>query len=255
MPSALIIEDEPMANELLSTLVRMQGYATCSAYTGREALEQVRKQSPDLVFLDLMLPDTNGYDVCRALKSRRGTNLIPVVMVTARVEEENRLMSYRVGASDYVPKPYTPDQIFTAMRVAHTWRRSIETHADEGQIILRSHSEAQPFAEICGLQSLLLARTSWDEDSVRQLGADLTTMCQRVIEWGQKRRLDELAILRYEIQPIQFTLVVKDLAGWFSATDFAHQEGLGLLIGHDRFDDIRHDARGSAVVLVKRFAI
>src|SRR5689334_22299746 len=109
MPTALIVEDEPEANRLLSLLVQLRGYSTESAFTGGQALELAGSRRPDIVFLDLMLPDINGYDVCRALKARRETHPIPVVMVTARVADENRLQSFRVGAHDYVPKPYTPD--------------------------------------------------------------------------------------------------------------------------------------------------
>ena len=68
MPTALIVEDEPEANKLLSMLVQLHGYATESAFTGSEALEKVRNHVPDVVFLDLMLPDLDGYEVCRALE-------------------------------------------------------------------------------------------------------------------------------------------------------------------------------------------
>src|SRR6478672_3266223 len=115
MPTALIVEDEPEANHLLSMLVQLRGYRTESAFTGGEALEKVDRQPPDIVFLDLMLPDINGYEVCKTLKTQKATSLIPIVMVTARIAAENRLQSFRVGADDYIPKPYTPDQIFRAM--------------------------------------------------------------------------------------------------------------------------------------------
>ncbi len=67
MPKALIVEDEPEANELLAMLVQLRGYQTDSAFTGGEALIKAEQARPDIVFLDLMLPDLNGYDVCRAL--------------------------------------------------------------------------------------------------------------------------------------------------------------------------------------------
>ena len=84
------------------------------------------RAGPDIVFLDLMLPDINGFDVCEALKSSRPTSAIPVVMVTARMADENRLQGFRAGATDYVPKPYTPDQIFGAMAQADAWREATE---------------------------------------------------------------------------------------------------------------------------------
>jgi CheY-like chemotaxis protein len=115
MPIALIVEDEPEANLLLSMLIRLKGYQTESAYTGGEALALARDHHPDVVFLDLMLPDINGFEVCTRLKSDRQTEEIPVVMVTARLESESRERSFEVGASEFIPKPYTPSQIFAAL--------------------------------------------------------------------------------------------------------------------------------------------
>ena len=115
MPTALIVEDEPQANKLLAMLVQLHGYTTESAFTGQEALDKVRAHVPDVVFLDLMLPDLDGYEVCRALKASGVTSQVPVVIVTARIAAENRIESFDAGADDYVPKPYTPDQIFNAL--------------------------------------------------------------------------------------------------------------------------------------------
>ncbi len=119
MPLALIVEDEPEANRLLSMIVQLRGYQTRSAFTGSEALSAMEGQErPDVVFLDLMLPDTNGYEVCRLIKARPDTQAIPVVMVTARLAEENMARSEAVGADGFIPKPYTPNQIFEALITA-----------------------------------------------------------------------------------------------------------------------------------------
>ena len=77
-----------------------------------------------MVFLDLMLPDTNGFEVCRRIKGRAETRAIPVVMVTARLAEENRARSTQVGADGFIPKPYTPGQIFDALASADSIRRN-----------------------------------------------------------------------------------------------------------------------------------
>jgi DNA-binding response OmpR family regulator len=123
MPTALIVEDEPEANRLLSMLIQLRGYRTESAFTGRQALEMAQGEPPDIVFLDLMLPDKSGYDVCRELKSRRETSDVPVVIVTARLEGEARARSAQAGANEYVCKPYTPDQIFTTLATLGDLRR------------------------------------------------------------------------------------------------------------------------------------
>ena len=115
MPTALIVEDEPEANKLLAMLLQLRGYRTESAYRGAEALEKIRDHAPDVVFLDLMLPDMDGYEVCRSLKTPGGVSVVPVVIVTARLTAENRIESFEAGADDYIPKPYTPDQIFEAL--------------------------------------------------------------------------------------------------------------------------------------------
>ena len=132
MPTALIVEDEPAANGLLAMIVKLRGYQTESAFTGGEALKKADDHRPDLVFLDLMLPDINGYEVCKSLRDRRATGDVPVVMVTARLAAENRVQGFRAGAVEYIPKPYTPDQIFAAMTRADSWRGRIDRLGDEG---------------------------------------------------------------------------------------------------------------------------
>src|SRR4051812_13688943 len=164
MPIALIVEDEPEANQLLSMLVQLRGYQTHSAFTGGEALAKVEKVRPDIVFLDLMLPDINGFEVCRALKGNRDTSTIPVVMVTARVAAENRLQGFRAGATDYVPKPYTPDQIFGAMALADAWRARVADGELEGTISLDAAADVAILRDISRLWCLLLERTRLAED-------------------------------------------------------------------------------------------
>lgn len=122
MPTALIVEDEPEANRLLAMIVQLKGYTTRSAFTGLEALKAVESESFDVVFLDLMLPDTNGYEVCRKIKGRPESCSTPVVVVTARLADENRAKSSEVGADGFIPKPYTPGQIFEALASADALR-------------------------------------------------------------------------------------------------------------------------------------
>ena len=184
MPTALIVEDEPEANQLLSMLVQLRGYQTDSAFTGGEALEMVGRARPDIVFLDLMLPDINGYDVCRALKGSRPTSAIPVVMVTARLAAENRVQGFRVGATDYVPKPYTPDQIFGAMAQADAWRRRLDDGEDQGVIPLDAGGDVAALREISRLRTLLLERTRLSEDAARRLDQVLLDLASRAVDWG-----------------------------------------------------------------------
>ena len=112
MPTALIVEDEPEANKLLAMLVQLRGYQTESALDGAQAMDHLQNRVPDVIFLDLMLPDVDGYDICRTVKSSGNTSQVPVIIVTARITDENRIESFKAGADDFIPKPYTPDEIF-----------------------------------------------------------------------------------------------------------------------------------------------
>jgi CheY-like chemotaxis protein len=251
MPTALIVEDEPEANKLLSLLVQLRGYRTESAYTGGEALEKLGERRPDVVFLDLMLPDTNGFDVCRTIKTRRETNLIPVVMVTARLADENRTQSYRVGANDFVPKPYTPDQIFESLRAADAWRRDIETQDTYGEIALGTQSEGGPFLGVTRLWSLMLARTEWSEDAIRQFGLALLEIGQDALEWGRRHGVTHVGTIAYELCPDSMRVAVRGEDDWIRESGvFPNGPACSALQGH--FDQVLRP--GGEVVLVKFFA-
>ena len=171
MPTALIVEDEPEANKLLAMLLQLRGYKTISAFLGEEALEKIREHSPDVVFLDLMLPDMNGYDVCRCLKSSGADSLIPVVIVTARLTAENRIESFEVGADDYVPKPYTPDQIFEALEQSRSWRDQLDALRVDGEVPLDSRDDGETLRCLARLRRLLQARSGLSCEEVDRISS------------------------------------------------------------------------------------
>jgi DNA-binding response OmpR family regulator len=254
MPKALIVEDEPEANELLAMLVQLRGYETSSAFNGHEALEQVERVKPDLVFLDLMLPDINGYDICRHLKSHRSTCGIPIVMVTARLAAENRVQGFRMGATDYVPKPYTPDQIFGAMDQAADWRSKLAHSGLEGVIPIDARFEITHLREISWLWSLLLERTSLSEDAARVLDQSLVELTSRAVEWGVRTGIGLVASLEYRCEPEAIVFTLRDLSDWFLADPPRRHDGLGGLIARAQFDQVVTNERQSQVILTRLFS-
>jgi DNA-binding response OmpR family regulator len=251
MPTALIVEDEPAANKLLSMLVQLRGYQAESAFTGGEALAKVEQRRPDIVFLDLMLPDTDGYHVCERLKADRDTSLIPVVMVTARLAEENRVHGFQVGADEYIPKPYTPDQIFRAMAAADAWTRTLEQHADAGELRLDARGVVDRSRELSRLRSLLLGRTALDEEAVARLVAALKTLWTEAGAWGEAHQKDLVATVSYRLHPDRIALTLCDEAGWFQGPDLppVDQIRAGDLAG--AVDEVRPAASGREVELIK----
>ena len=107
MAHILVVEDEKDLQEVLVYNLRQAGHAVAVADDGRTALELARAQLPDVILLDLMLPDVSGTEVCRALKNDPGTRDVPVVMVTAKGEEIDRVVGFELGADDYLVKPYS----------------------------------------------------------------------------------------------------------------------------------------------------
>jgi two-component system phosphate regulon response regulator PhoB len=111
-----IIEDERDLADLLAFNLQREGYGTLTALDGREGLELVRREMPDLVVLDLMLPGMMGTDVCRELKRDPATAAIPVIMLTARGEEIDRVVGFEVGADDYLVKPFSMRELLLRLR-------------------------------------------------------------------------------------------------------------------------------------------
>jgi len=251
MPTALIVEDEPEANKLLSMLVQLRGYRTDSAFTGGEALAKIDHAPPDIVFLDLMLPDINGYEVCKSVKQSPSTALIPVVMVTARVALENRIQSYSLGADQYVPKPYTPDQIFRAMEDADDWRRNLDRNSAEGEIRFGSSDEGETIRQLAQLRSLLVAGTTLESDAVTRLIDVLKQLGASADEWGQKHGVSEVAILSYKKDLEWLSLTISDLAGWLVDDMRPPAERWPDVIARGRFDEVSVHPSGRSFTLVK----
>jgi two-component system phosphate regulon response regulator PhoB len=116
MARILVVEDEADLRQVLSYNLRDAGHEVVLAAEGRKGIELALEQAPDLVLLDLMLPDVSGLEVCRALKSNERTREIPVVMVTARGEEIDRVVGFELGADDYVVKPFSVRELLLRLR-------------------------------------------------------------------------------------------------------------------------------------------
>jgi len=104
----LVVEDDRDISELITYNLEREGYEIACLYDGSQAVDFVRKRKPDLIILDLMLPEIDGIEICRALKSDPNTKNIPIVMLTAKSEESDVVVGLQMGADDYIPKPFSP---------------------------------------------------------------------------------------------------------------------------------------------------
>jgi DNA-binding response OmpR family regulator len=117
MPSrVLIVEDEPDIRDLVVHHLKREGYLVSAASSGEEALRQVQAGPPDLVLLDLMMPAMDGLEVCRRLRQDPATAMLPIVMLTAKGDEVDRVLGLEIGADDYIVKPFSPKELLARVR-------------------------------------------------------------------------------------------------------------------------------------------
>jgi DNA-binding response OmpR family regulator len=117
----LIVEDEKDILHLVKLYLEKEGFRTVTASTGAEALRQAAAEKPDLIVLDLMLPELDGLEVCKRLRSQPETAVLPIIMLTAKAEESDTVVGLELGADDYVTKPFSPKALVA--RVKALFRR------------------------------------------------------------------------------------------------------------------------------------
>lgn len=109
----LIVDDEKNIVELIKFHLKKESYRIVEAYKGRDAIELFRKEKPDLIILDLMLPDMGGFEVC---KSIRKESKVPIIMLTAKGEEVDKILGFELGADDYLTKPFSPRELLARIK-------------------------------------------------------------------------------------------------------------------------------------------
>ncbi len=115
-PTVLLVEDEPAQREVLAYNLEAEGFAVSKAATGDEALLLVKEAMPDIIVLDWMLPGVSGIEICRRVKSSNETRSVPIIMLSARSEEVDRVRGLETGADDYVIKPYSVIELMARVR-------------------------------------------------------------------------------------------------------------------------------------------
>ena len=127
-PKILVVDDEPDALELIQYNLQAAGYDVVTAADGEEALEKARATQPALMILDVMLPEVDGLEVCKALRRDPATASIPIVMLTAKAAEIDRVLGLELGADDYVTKPFSPREL--VLRVKSLLRRRLPAESE-----------------------------------------------------------------------------------------------------------------------------
>lgn len=165
----LVVDDNATNRRILVKSLGKAGYEMLEATDGFEAVEKATSQSPDLILLDIMMPERDGFEVCRILKSREATASVPVIFLTAKSEDENIEQAFSVGGCDYVTKPFKMREVKARVSV-HLQLRRAQRDADKrnkqleqmSQVVAESNIELARQARIDPLTKLH-NRRSWEE--------------------------------------------------------------------------------------------
>ncbi len=191
----LVVDDEPAVTDLLVYNLRKAGYAPLAATDGREALRLARQSTPDLILLDLMLPELDGLDVCREL---RKTSAVPIIMITARGEEIDRVVGLELGADDYVAKPFSVRELLA--RIKAVLRRAASVEEENLDTSLRGGGDLRLYVDsrqvYVGETALELTRLEFDILNLLLSNAGRVLTRERLLEqaWGYEYTGDTRAV-------------------------------------------------------------
>lgn len=271
--SVLIVDDERETNDLLAQLVQAKGFAPIQLYQGNGAVETVNRNRPDVVLLDVMLPDIDGFSICEELKRNRETNLTPVIMVTALNGVAHHTRGVRVGANGYVTKPFHMDRLFQTIDDALAWRREHEQKGVTGEITFDIRSELHYLQQLNDMLADLYAHTPLTEKQIKDLRQAVHEMGSNAIEWGNKKNADLSLIITYRISHDRVALIIRDQGPGFDPGNLPHaateddpighldvrleqeirEGGFGIMLARGMVDEFRYNEKGNEVTLVKRF--
>lgn len=163
----LVVEDEPNISSLIQMYLDREGFGTIAASSGSEALARIAERKPSLVILDIMLPDIDGWEVCREI---RRESAIPIIMLTARDSDEDKIIGLELGADDYVTKPFVPRELVA--RVKAILRRSgkpIESGPGQGEVLDFGVLRIEPDRREVRLDGSLIQLRAKEYDLLTQL--------------------------------------------------------------------------------------
>ena len=212
----LVVDDEKDLVNLVRYNLEKEGFEVITAYDGNSVLEKVWNQRPHLIILDLMLPDRSGYDICKEIKADKSIAHIPVIMLTARSSEQNRVTGFESGAEDYVIKPFSPKELMLRVKaiLARTTRQlppvlsvgQIRVHPDEYRVFVAEEEITLTQMEFKILMVLLdapnmvktreqILDAAWQEEA--------ETVLDRTVDAQVKRLRAKLGAARNQIETVR----------------------------------------------------
>lgn len=271
MRKALVVEDDQDAGATLCELLRRRGYTPTLLKEGKQGLEWARQEHPDLIILDILLPDTDGFAICEALKLDRATNLIPVIMATGLNDHTHRIRGFKVGANVYLTKPFTPADLDRTIDEVTAWRDNLVQSGARGEVRFHLQSDTEYLDALNRLLASLFLHSGLSETQAKQLTMAVREMGSNAIEWGHKKQVNRLVAVTYRMDAEKVTVVIQDTGPGFDRRNLPHAAkpedpcqhmevrgelglrdgGFGILMTNGLVDDMQYNECGNEVRLVK----
>jgi len=219
----LIVDDVPKNIQVAANILQREGYQMAFAQNGKTAIAQAQSNQFDLILLDIMMPDMDGFEVCRYLREEPGTRDIPIIFLTARTESESIIKGFELGATDYVTKPFNGAELLARVRTHLELRRAHqelqEANATKDKFFsIIAHDLKNPFNVFLGLSKLLL--DNYDEfdnekrkniiQNIYQASENGYKLLENLLEWSRiqtgriKWRPDHIDLYTYAFENISF---------------------------------------------------
>ncbi len=215
----LVVDDITRNLQVVGTMLRNEGYHVMPATSGAQALERAAAQPPDLILLDLMMPEMDGLEVCRRLKDDPATRQIPVIFLTASNEMEHLVSGFSVGAVDYVTKPFNAPELLARVRthleLQHARARLREMNDEKNEFMgIVAHDLKNPLGAIQGYAEIILEETEAPQGEVADCAGRIRETARRMTDMVQQL-LDANRIERGEMQlnmaPTELTPLVRSV--------------------------------------------
>jgi len=230
----LVVDDIAKNLQVIGTMLRGEGYHVMPATSGAQALERVRAQVPDLILLDLMMPEMDGLEVCRRLKDGPPTESVPVIFLTASNEMEHLVQGFAVGAVDYVTKPFNAPELLARVRthleLQQARRRLRDMNNEKNEFLgVAAHDLRSPLTAVKGFSEEILVEPGMDRAELVDLARRIKDEADRMVEMVQNL-LDVNAIERGELRanpsPCPLSELVRSVVGSYQPRAAAKQQAI-----------------------------
>jgi len=204
-PFILIVDDVPKNLQVLGSILREEGYFFTPATSGKQALKIIEKRLPDLILLDIMMPETDGYEVCRILKKNPATKDIPIIFLTAKTDTEDIIKGFELGGVDYIIKPFNPTELLARI---NTHLEILKVSNDRKELLhVLCHDLANVFSPIISALNII-----HDYDTFQILKKDMETAAlngMRIIELVRTIRALEDKKIKLKLEDVELKETVE----------------------------------------------